>query len=152
MTKDMMDVKEVAEYLGLSATTIYRMLTTGEIPNVKVGGQYRFPRAVIDDWIAGKLDIPAASREPRAAIIKTKVKQNRKQNIEVVVRAEDEIVGHLLAAQASGSRDDTTKAKQIMLEQINRLDMAYLAAKAKAAGVLQEAIAVQKELITEASR
>jgi excisionase family DNA binding protein len=144
MTKEIMDVKEVAEYLALSPTTVYRMLTSGEIPNVKVGGQYRFPKAVIDDWIAGKLELPK-----QAAVAKVK-KGTRKAK--TFVRAEDEIIGHLLAARAAGSRDEKNKAKQIMLERIEILDMAYLASKAKAAGVLEEAIAVQAELITEASR
>lgn len=155
MTKEIMDVKEVAEYLALSPTTIYRMLTSGEIPNVKVGGQYRFPKGVIDNWIAGKLELPAGSRETGAGSRKskaTKQAETKRQTKPKPVRVEDEIVGHLLAARAAGSREETDRAKQLMLEKIEQIDMAYLAAKAKEAGVLAEAVAAQNELITEASR
>jgi excisionase family DNA binding protein len=154
MTKDIMDVKEVAEYLALSPTTIYRMLTAGEIPNVKVGGQYRFPKSVIDEWIAGKLDYPKAQMSRRAEAKKPKITEERKSKAktEAPARAEDMIVGYLLAAKATGSAVEKGRAKQIMLKEIDKLDMAYLAQKAKSAGVLAEAVDVQNELITEASR
>ena len=147
MAKDIMDVKEVAAYLGFSPTKIYRMLTAAEIPNVKVGGQYRFHKQVIDQWLAGKLEVPRSARSTKS----TRKDQEQKPT-PTAARVEDEIVAHLRAARSSLSREETDKAKQLMLDQIERLDMPYLAAKAKAAGVLEEAVAAQNELITEATR
>jgi excisionase family DNA binding protein len=147
MTKDIMDVKEVASYLGFSPTKIYRMLTAAQIPYVKVGGQYRFPRQVIDEWLAGKLEVPRSARSAKST---RGARKDREQP--ATVRVEDEIVGHLLASRSSGSREGTDKAKQLMLDQIEQLDMPYLASKAKAAGVLEEAVTAQNELITEATR
>jgi excisionase family DNA binding protein len=134
MTKDIMDVKEVAEYLGFSSTKIYRMLTTGSIPNVKVGGQYRFPKAVVDEWLEGKLKVPGETGA------KSKTRRSRK------VRVEDEIVGHLLAYKTGNAKTERTRAKQIMTLTLDTLDWRYLAAKAKDNGVLDDAIAVEKEI------
>jgi excisionase family DNA binding protein len=136
MAKDIMDVKEVASYLGFSPTKIYRMLTSGEIPNVKVGGQYRFPKAVIDDWLAGKLEIPKSTRSTRS----TRNTGDKK------TRTEDEIVGHLVAFNNTGDVTERRKAKQAMALNLDTVDWNYLAAQAQKAGALEEAIAIEKEI------
>ncbi len=46
-----MTVIEVAKYLGFGVKEIQRMVATGEIPCSRVGGQLRFLRARIDEWI-----------------------------------------------------------------------------------------------------
>jgi excisionase family DNA binding protein len=43
-----MTSKEVAEYLRISQTTLYRLIRRGEIPSFKVGVDYRFRRDAID--------------------------------------------------------------------------------------------------------
>lgn len=48
-----MTPKEVADYLQLHLVTVYRLLKKQEIPAVKVGGQWRFLRNQIDDWLGG---------------------------------------------------------------------------------------------------
>lgn len=47
----LMSVKELAEYLDLSQRTIYNMISRGEIPFIKIGGQYRFRQDRIDEWL-----------------------------------------------------------------------------------------------------
>ena len=46
-----MTVKELSEYLRLDRMTIYKMLREGSIPASRVGHQWRFFRADIDEWI-----------------------------------------------------------------------------------------------------
>jgi PTS system nitrogen regulatory IIA component len=48
---DLLSPKQLAEYLQLSQRTIYRLLERGDIPGVKVGGQWRFRKAVVDEWL-----------------------------------------------------------------------------------------------------
>jgi len=43
--------KQLAEYLQLSQRTVYRLLERGDIPGVKVGGQWRFRRTAVDEWL-----------------------------------------------------------------------------------------------------
>jgi excisionase family DNA binding protein len=51
MLEALLSVKDIATYLGLSERTIYSMIKRGEIPYLKPGGQYRFDRARIDQWL-----------------------------------------------------------------------------------------------------
>lgn len=44
-------VTEVANYLKLPVSTVYRLAERRQIPGHKVGRQWRFPRAVIDEWL-----------------------------------------------------------------------------------------------------
>lgn len=48
---DLLSPKQLAEYLQLSQRTIYRLLERGDLPAVKVGGQWRFRRAAVDEWL-----------------------------------------------------------------------------------------------------
>lgn len=66
MAKKLMDVEDIANYLGLSTRTVYSMIKKGEIPYVKVGGQYRFVESEIEDWIKEK----AGKKETNLAKVK----------------------------------------------------------------------------------
>ena len=48
---DLLSPKQLAEYLQLSQRTVYRLLERGDLPGVKVGGQWRFRRADVDQWL-----------------------------------------------------------------------------------------------------
>lgn len=45
-----MNVKETAEYLGVSVDTIYRMARAGELPHYKIRSLYRFEKEFLDEW------------------------------------------------------------------------------------------------------
>lgn len=51
MPEEIMTLKEVAEYLKLAEKTAYRLAADGTIPGFKVGGSWRFRKAIIEDWI-----------------------------------------------------------------------------------------------------
>ena len=44
-------VKQVAEYLQIDEHTVYRLAKKGEIPAVKIAGQWRFKKDLIDKWL-----------------------------------------------------------------------------------------------------
>ncbi len=46
-----MSPKQLAEYLQLSQRTVYRLLERGDLPAVKVGGQWRFRKSAVDEWL-----------------------------------------------------------------------------------------------------
>jgi len=48
---DLLNIKQLAEYLQLSQRTVYRLVERGDLPAVKVGGQWRFRRATVDEWL-----------------------------------------------------------------------------------------------------
>ena len=55
-------IKDVAELLSVSETTIRRWLIEGKIPAYKINHQYRFNRLEIEDWVMGqRLEISTQS-------------------------------------------------------------------------------------------
>lgn len=46
-----MTAKEAADYLKLAERTLVRLAYEGKIPGVKIGGQWRFRRALLDEYL-----------------------------------------------------------------------------------------------------
>ena len=53
--KQVMDIKELAEYLGIGRSTIYNLIKKKKIPASKIGKQYRFSKEVVDSWLKDKI-------------------------------------------------------------------------------------------------
>jgi excisionase family DNA binding protein len=51
----LMTLREVAGYLGLHVMTVYKLTREGRIPSAKVGGQWRFKRDVLDEWLEAQM-------------------------------------------------------------------------------------------------
>lgn len=51
-----MTPKEAAKYLGFHLVTIYRLLKKHAIPAVKIGGQWRFKKDVLDSWLVTRME------------------------------------------------------------------------------------------------
>jgi len=58
IAREVISVKEVAKYLGITPDTVYRMARRGEIPAVRVGRCWRFPKVFIEQWLKEKVKIP----------------------------------------------------------------------------------------------
>jgi excisionase family DNA binding protein len=73
--EDLLTTKQLQELLQVDRVTIYRMLKEGRLEGFKVGGQWRFSRQAIQQWLQNKqatldravfsTDTPAPSDEPR---------------------------------------------------------------------------------------
>ena len=46
-----MTLREVAKYLGVHEVTIYRLIKETDIPAIKLRGQWRFKKDVLDGWL-----------------------------------------------------------------------------------------------------
>ena len=55
--KDILTVKEVAEYLRMNQMTIYKMAQKGEIPAFKIASNWRFRKEEVDEWLNQKAKI-----------------------------------------------------------------------------------------------
>jgi len=47
-----MTISDLAEYLQVSKSSLYKLVQSGKVPGQKVGKHWRFSRAVIDRWLA----------------------------------------------------------------------------------------------------
>ena len=54
MQHELMNVKEAANYLRLNYMTVYKLAQKGRIPAFKVGGNWRFKKEILDDWLTRK--------------------------------------------------------------------------------------------------
>ena len=51
---EVMTVPGVAAYLNCHKSTVYRLVSSGELPAFRLGGDWRFLRSQIDKWIADR--------------------------------------------------------------------------------------------------
>jgi len=51
-TPRVLTVREIAEYLRVHQTTVYRLLKTNQLPGFRIGSDWRFNIEVIDHWCA----------------------------------------------------------------------------------------------------
>jgi len=52
--KEIMTAKQLAEYLQMDEHTVNKLARSGQIPSLKIAGQWRFKKDVIDNWISEK--------------------------------------------------------------------------------------------------
>jgi excisionase family DNA binding protein len=55
VTKEVMDIRELAGYLGIGKSKIYGLIRQRKIPASRIGRQYRFSKEVIDSWLRESL-------------------------------------------------------------------------------------------------
>jgi excisionase family DNA binding protein len=68
-TVEVLTVGEVAQYLRIPVSSVYKLAQDGRIPCRKVGRQWRFIRPAIDEWLGQRgsagLGAEAGMREVR---------------------------------------------------------------------------------------
>jgi excisionase family DNA binding protein len=52
MQDEIMDIRSAAKSLQIKERTLYRLVGDGEIPGIKVGGQWRFSRKCLEDMFS----------------------------------------------------------------------------------------------------
>ncbi len=58
-----LNIREAAEYLGISPHTLYKLVERSEVPAAKIGGSWRLNPAALDEFFSGKQSSPAKSPE-----------------------------------------------------------------------------------------
>lgn len=66
-TKEIMNTKEVSEFLKLHPFTVNKMAREGKIPAFKIGVDWRFHRRHIERWINEKIEYNRAGKERRVS-------------------------------------------------------------------------------------
>jgi excisionase family DNA binding protein len=51
MMREVLDIRQAAEYLGISGDTLYRYASEGTVPAFKLGNRWRFKRSLLDAWM-----------------------------------------------------------------------------------------------------
>lgn len=62
-----MDIRQAADYLGISADSLYKYASEGFIPAFKLGNRWRFKRSLLESWIERQSSVRPASVVERSA-------------------------------------------------------------------------------------
>lgn len=50
-----MTLKEAAKYLGVHPMTTYKLIKNSGLPALKLGGQWRFKKDILDEWLVTQM-------------------------------------------------------------------------------------------------
>jgi excisionase family DNA binding protein len=51
MLREVMDIRQASDYLGISPDSLYRYASDGVVPAFKLGNRWRFKRSLLDAWM-----------------------------------------------------------------------------------------------------
>ena len=54
VVREVMDIRQAADYLGISGDTLYRYASEGFVPAFKLGNRWRFRKSLLDGWMDEK--------------------------------------------------------------------------------------------------
>lgn len=61
-SREVMNVRQASQYLGISPDTLYRYITEGEIPAFKLGNRWKLRKTILDRWMERKMSQVVARR------------------------------------------------------------------------------------------
>jgi excisionase family DNA binding protein len=64
--REVMDIRQAAEYLGISGDTLYRYASEGFVPAFKLGNRWRFRKSLLDGWMDEKSGVKMTAPAPEA--------------------------------------------------------------------------------------
>ena len=67
---EVMDIKALAQYLGMGRSKIYGLIRQKKVPASRIGRQYRFSKALVDAWLKERLIMPTP--EPQFSLFSPK--------------------------------------------------------------------------------
>jgi excisionase family DNA binding protein len=78
MLREVMDIRQASEYLGISGDTLYRYASEGFIPAFKLGNRWRFKRSLLDAWMVEKSGSRTAYEDAGVAVMPKQKKPVRR--------------------------------------------------------------------------
>ena len=53
-SREVMNIRQAAQYLGVSPDTLYKYVNEQQIPAFKLGNRWRFKKSKLDQWMEDK--------------------------------------------------------------------------------------------------
>lgn len=60
--REVMNIREASQYLGISPDTLYRYIYEDRIPAFKLGNRWKFKKTVLDRWMERKMGLGLKSK------------------------------------------------------------------------------------------
>ena len=67
-SREVMNIRQASQYLGVSPDTLYKYVTEEKIPAFKLGNRWKFKKTILDAWMERKsaLGDGRGRKKPRA--------------------------------------------------------------------------------------
>ncbi len=79
--REVMDIRQAADYLGISPDSLYKYASEGFVPAFKLGNRWRFKKSLLDEWMHCQ-----SGAGPRAAPATAAVKPRQKKPAQAAAR------------------------------------------------------------------
>ena len=69
-SREVMNIRQASQYLGVSADTLYKYVGERTIPAFKLGNRWRFKKSKLDQWMEEKsnqMEARSSKKKPKAA-------------------------------------------------------------------------------------
>ena len=70
--REVMDIRQASDYLGISPDTLYKYASEGFMPAFKLGNRWRFKKSRLDDWMDQQSSASVARTQPAPRIVRQK--------------------------------------------------------------------------------
>lgn len=67
-SREVMNLRQASQYLGVSPDTLYRYVSDGQIPAFKLGNRWKFKKTILDRWMETKMSQARPARRRRAGM------------------------------------------------------------------------------------
>lgn len=67
--REVMDIRQAAEYLGISPDSLYKYASDNFIPAFKLGNRWRFKRSLLESWMERQSSlqlVPSRDKAPKS--------------------------------------------------------------------------------------
>ena len=61
-SREVMNLRQASQYLGVSPDTLYRYICNGVVPAFKLGSRWKFRKTVLDRWMEKKMRTSRAGK------------------------------------------------------------------------------------------
>ena len=75
--REVMDIRQAAHYMGISADSLYRYAATGFIPAFRLGNRWRFRKSRLDEWMDRRSGLEEATTPKLVSPRKKPVRSTR---------------------------------------------------------------------------
>ena len=61
-SREVMNIRQASQYLGVSPDTLYKYVSSARIPAFKLGNRWRFKKTILDSWMEQKSSVATRMR------------------------------------------------------------------------------------------
>ena len=62
-SREVMNIREASDYLGVSRDTLYRYIYEDRIPAFKLGNRWKFKKTLLDRWMEKKISLESRGKK-----------------------------------------------------------------------------------------